>query len=318
MEYENRQLLLRVDYVSMAFKAVSVLRDIFFEIYDTFQAGSPVPRGQVVAVLGRSGAGKTQLFRCIAGLQVPTNGAVFLDDQAEPVFEGQVGVVAQDYPLIETRTVMGNLVRAFLVSHKRTGFLGRVSRAFQLSWGREKSKRTGFGHVVGFFVALSGSFHGFVGDEEAESLAMGYLDRFGLTSLVDHYPSKISGGQRQRIAIIQQMMCSKHFLLMDEPFSGLDIVAKNAARDLVIEMAAQDELNTIILTTHDVRTACAAADRVIVIGRDRDDKGEFIPGSRIMADFDLKALDLCWIPGITKTPKFLALVEEIEGMLENI
>jgi NitT/TauT family transport system ATP-binding protein len=280
MYYENRELLLKVD-LSLAFKGTPILKGVQFEIYDTVEPGGSIPRGQVVAVLGPSGVGKTQLFRCIAGLQIPTEGAVWVNSDPEPVKEGEVGVVAQDYPLIETRTVMGNLTRAFHVA-KKSGIVD------------------------------------FTGDNGAEKIATDYLKRFGLIGLTKHYPCQLSGGQRQRVAIIQQMMSSKHFLLMDEPFSGLDIIAKDSACSLIAEVAAADELNTIIITTHDIRTALASADRVILLGRDRDELGQIIPGARVMADLDLKVNDLCWIPGITRTEKFLAFVAEVERMFHDL
>lgn len=242
----------------------------------------------MVAILGPSGVGKTQLFRCIAGLQVPTDGAVFINGDKEPVQQGEVGVVAQDYPLLETRTVLGNLTRAIEVSRKcKTDIFQR----FLNSFGEDVS---------------------------AKKLSMEYLTRFGLTELVDHYPCQLSGGQRQRVAIIQQMLCSKHFLLMDEPFSGLDIIAKDKAIDIISQMSTADELNTIIITTHDIRSACAVADRVILLGHERDGYGNKIPGARILADIDLKALDLCWIPGITTTTRFMEFVAEIERQFHEL
>jgi ABC-type nitrate/sulfonate/bicarbonate transport system ATPase subunit len=285
MEYQLGKLLLKAD-LSLSFKGKSILRGIGFEVYDTIQVGAV--RGQVVAILGPSGIGKTQLFRCIAGLQIPTEGAVYVNDDQGPVEEGEVGVVAQDYPLLETRTVLGNLVRAVQISRKiETKFFGRVIK-----------------------LPVKG--------EEARRLSMEYLERFGLAAAAQQYPCQLSGGQRQRVAIIQQMLCSKHFLLMDEPFSGLDIIAKDKAIKLITQMASADELNTIIITTHDIRSACAAADRVILLGHERDQDGNIIPGARVLADLDLKAADLCWIPGITTTPKFLEFVAEVERQFHEL
>ncbi|MEQ1561203.1 MAG: ATP-binding cassette domain-containing protein [Nitrospira sp.] len=267
MKSEFGELLVRVDDLSLSFGRTSVLKGVSFEIFDT------IGHGQVLAILGKSGVGKTQLFRCMAGLQVPTNGGVYIDGLSRTVLEGEVGVVAQHYPLINTRTVIGNLIRA----HQVTGGNGGV--------------------------------------KEAQRIAMEYLAHFGLQSIANHLPTEISGGQRQRVAIVQQMMCSRHYLIMDEPFSGLDIVAKDDACALIADMAALDELNTIVLTTHDVKTACAVADRVIVLGRDRDEKGEIVPGARVMCDYDLKMMDLCWHPDITKTSQFKQFVESVEDQI---
>ncbi len=264
---EFGELLVSVKDLSLSFQKTQVLKGISFDIYNT------IGHGQIVALLGRSGVGKTQLFRCVAGLQVPTSGGVYIDGESQPVEEGQVGVVAQDYPLIESRTVMGNLIRAFTVSKIKAS------------------------------------------EKEARSVAMEYLQHFGLEALVSHYPREISGGQRQRVAIIQQMMCSRHYLIMDEPFSGLDVVSKDDACELIFNMANQHELNTIILTTHDVRTACAVADRVIVLGRDRDEEGNLISGAHIFHDYDLKGMSLCWELGIHTTPRFREFTDMVESQI---
>ena len=63
---------------------------------------------------------------------------------------------------------------------------------------------------------------------------------------------QLSGGQRQRVAIAQQFMCSEHFLLMDEPFSGLDLIAVDKVSKMIREVANSDELNTVIVVTHDI------------------------------------------------------------------
>ncbi len=296
MKVEFRELLLKVS-VSLSFRQDWILKGVEFKIYNTVEQSTGIPRGQVVALLGPSGVGKTQLFRCIAGLQVPTEGAVWVNDDVEPVQEGEVGVVAQDYPLMETRTVMGNLVRAFQIAKRRS-----CPKSFGI-----------VGHSGAFLRSIVTSVkEAFVDNKEAKAVAMNFLKRFNLIGLTNHYPCQLSGGQRQRVAIIQQMMSSKHFLLMDEPFSGLDIIAKDAVCNLVAEVAGADELNTIIITTHDIRTALASADRVILLGRDRDAQGQIIPGARVIADYDLNEMDLCWIPGVTRTDKFLTFVALVE------
>jgi ABC-type nitrate/sulfonate/bicarbonate transport system ATPase subunit len=93
------------------------------------------------------------------------------------------------------------------------------------------------------------------------------------------YPAQISGGQRQRIAIAQQLLCSEHFLLMDEPFSGLDLVMEAKVCELINEIACLDELNPIIVVTHDVTAAATVADHLWLMGRDRGASGNIIPGA---------------------------------------
>src|SRR5207237_4762769 len=112
-----------------------------------------------------------------------------------------------------------------------------------------------------------------------------YLRRLDMVDQAQLYPAQISGGQRQRIAIAQQLLCSEHFLLMDEPFSGLDVVMEAKVCELINEIACLDELNTIIVVTHDVTAAATVADHLWLMGRDRDPGGNFIPRARIQETY---------------------------------
>jgi ABC-type nitrate/sulfonate/bicarbonate transport system ATPase subunit len=141
--------------------------------------------------------------------------------------------------------------------------------------------------------------------------AMGFLRRFKLEDRSGLYPSQLSGGQRQRVAIAQQFMCSEHFLLMDEPFSGLDPIAVDAVSSLIQEVANLHELNTIVVVTHDIPAAIEVADMLVVMGRDRDEHGKVIPGARIKAVYNLVERGLAYRKGINTTPEFMDLMREI-------
>jgi polar amino acid transport system ATP-binding protein/sulfate transport system ATP-binding protein len=91
-------------------------------------------------------------------------------------------------------------------------------------------------------------------------------------------PVSAVGGQRQRVAIAQQFMCSEHFLLMDEPFSGLDLNAVDRVSAFITEMARSDEHKTFIVVTHDVDAALEVSDTIWLLGRDRDAQDRIIPG----------------------------------------
>ncbi len=153
---------------------------------------------------------------------------------------------------------------------------------------------------------LSGLSHA-----DARAKALGFLKRFKLEDAAGKYPAQLSGGQRQRVAIAQQFMCSEHFLLMDEPFSGLDMVQVENVVDLIGEVAAADELNTIVVVTHDITAALEVADTIWLLGRDRDSRGGVIPGARVQASYNLMERGLAWRKGISATPEFLALRQEI-------
>lgn len=159
---------------------------------------------------------------------------------------------------------------------------------------------------------------GGLGGTELRDRAQSLLTRFGMTDHGAKYPAQLSGGQRQRVAIAQQFMCGEHFLLMDEPFSGLDMLASQRVSSFIQEMAQSDELKTFILVTHDIAAALQVADSVVLLGRDRDAAGNAIPGARIQASYNLVERDLCWRDGITTTPEFLKLLQEIREIFPRL
>ncbi len=146
---------------------------------------------------------------------------------------------------------------------------------------------------------------------EARERAFHMLERFKMVDKADLYPAQLSGGQRQRVAIAQQMLCDGHFLLMDEPFSGLDIIMKAEVAKLINEIATTDEENTIIVVTHDVTEAASIADTLWLMGRDRDDEGGIIPGARIQQEYDLKQLGLAWHPELNRSVEFLEFISMV-------
>lgn len=264
--YSLGQTLLRIENVCLAYDGRPVLKNVNAEVRDIVVPGRV--QGQVVGVLGPSGCGKTTLFRIIAGLNPPTSGRVTVNGFDRPVQAGEVGVVAQSYPLFEHRTVLGNMM------------LG----------AKQKEKNS----------------------QAAREKVMALLNEFGLADKFNLYPAQLSGGQRQRCAIIQQILCSEHFLLMDEPFSGLDLLMLEKTCELITKVADMDNLNTIIVVTHDVTAACSVADHLWLMGRDSDSNGNKIPGSRIVKEYNLIERDLCWKPGIITTAPFTDFVREVK------
>ncbi len=272
MACEHRNTILKATNVSLALGGKPILRDLNLEIHDLYRPGYVT--GQVVGLLGPSGIGKTRLFRILSGIDSPDTGSVLIGEKCEPVRRGMVGVVAQNYPLFEHRTVFGNLVLA----------------------------------------ARHAGLHG----EAAIEKAAASLKRFDIEDRARVYPCQLSGGQRQRVAIAQQFLCSEHFLLMDEPFSGLDLIAVQNVSRMIAEVANSDELNTIIVVTHDIVAAMAVADTIWLLGRDRDDHGHIIPGARVKATYDLAERGLAWREGITETKEFMELVREIRAVFPSL
>jgi ABC-type nitrate/sulfonate/bicarbonate transport system ATPase subunit len=98
---------------------------------------------------------------------------------------------------------------------------------------------------------------------------------------------------------------------MDEPFSGLDLIMLEKTCELIAKVADMDDLNTIIVVTHDVTAACSVADHLWLMGRPR--RGwKVLPGSRIVKQYNLIDKDLCWQPGIITTARFTDFVREVK------
>src|SRR5579871_3070709 len=106
--YSYGKTLLKVEDVSLEYDGRPILKHVNAEVRDILRPGQI--QGQVVGFLGPSGIGKTQLFRIIAGLNKPTSGRVSINGSDRAVQAGEVGVVAQNYPLFEHRTVLSNLL----------------------------------------------------------------------------------------------------------------------------------------------------------------------------------------------------------------
>ena len=88
--------------------------------------------------------------------------------------------------------------------------------------------------------------------------------------------------------------------------------------ELIAKVANMDELNTIIVVTHDVTSACSVADHIWLMGRESDAQGNKIPGSRIIKEFNLIDRNLCWHPGITTRPEFVEFVREVKEEFRNL
>ena len=231
-------------------------------------------QGQVVCLLGPSGIGKSQLFRCIAGLQRPTSGSVRLNGQQHEVQPGEVGVVAQNYPLFNHRTAWGNLM---LAARRH---------------GRD--------------------------EHTAADACLALLEKFDLVDSAKCHPMMLSGGQRQRVAIAQQLLCSSHFLLMDEPFSGLDPLAKSRVCETLIDVSTTHELNTIIVVTHDIESAIRISDTLWLLGRNRDASGQPCGGAAIQETYDLAGMGLAWDPDIESRPQFRELAAALKARFATL
>jgi polar amino acid transport system ATP-binding protein/sulfate transport system ATP-binding protein/NitT/TauT family transport system ATP-binding protein len=222
-------------------------------------------QGQVVSLIGRSGIGKTQLFKILSGLQKPSSGAVKINNH-QTVKPGDMGVIFQNYYLFEWRTVYQSL----LLAAKQNSILK----------GKEKEMIDHYAH------------------------------EFAIKDELQKYPQQLSGGQRQRASIIQQLLKGSDFLLLDEPFSGLDVCVLDKVVSLLLQVSTSDELKTLIIVSHDITTSVAISDTVLIMG---NEPGK--PGATIKKEIDLIERDLAWQRDIKKEKAFIETVEEIKDCL---
>jgi NitT/TauT family transport system ATP-binding protein len=265
--FELKERLITIENVSVSYGGKTILKNVNATINDIIRPD--MSQGQIVALLGPSGIGKSTLFKVLSGLITPDTGRVFVGKEQKPVRAGDVGVVAQNYPLLNHRSVYNNLAFA----------------------GARAGKS----------------------DADIKTQVFKYLVEFDLFDHKDKFPTQLSGGQRQRVAIAQQLMCSEHYLIMDEPFSGLDVVALAKVRTLLLAAANINEENTFIVVTHDVTSAVSIADTIWLMGRDRDAQGNVIPGARIMDTINLIDMDICWHNDPTMTVQAPNLIHDIKA-----
>ncbi|NIG52016.1 ABC transporter ATP-binding protein [Chitinophaga sp. Cy-1792] len=264
--YTKNESLLCANNIGLQYGEKVILRDINFCIKDIHRPD--MQQGQVVSLIGRSGIGKTQLFKILAGLNKPTSGEILIDVDQHPVVAGEVGIVPQNYILFNHRTIYQNLK------------IGLDNGTVKLT------------------------------DAEKKMVIQDYAHTFQLTEHLEKYPAQLSGGQRQRVSIIQQVLTGNKFILLDEPFSGLDMVMINKVIQLLLKVSTIQETNTLILVSHDIVNAAAISDTVWVLGTTPEKEG-----ATIIKEYDLCAMGLAWQPEIRKEPEFHSLVHDIQDLL---
>jgi polar amino acid transport system ATP-binding protein/sulfate transport system ATP-binding protein/NitT/TauT family transport system ATP-binding protein len=137
-----------------------------------------------------------------------------------------------------------------------------------------------------------------------------YTQQFDIGDVLHRYPAQLSGGQQQRVSIIQQLLKGSDFLLLDEPFSGLDVCVLDRVVELLVQVSLSDELKTLIIVSHDISTAVAISDTVLVLGRQAG-----LEGSTIVREIDLIERGLAWQTEVRGEKAFAETVREIKGCL---
>lgn len=214
--------ILKVEGLSKAFREVMALDDVTFE----FSRG-------ILSFLGPSGCGKTTLLRCIAGLEVPDEGTVYIDNRVQtsisqgvlvPPYSREIGFVFQNYALWPHMTVYNNV-------------------AFGLKLRK-------------------------VPEVEVRRKVEAALELVGLQSLERRYPSQLSGGQQQRVALARSLALEPRLILLDEPLSNLDAKLREEMRVEIKKLIKKVGISALYVT-HDQEEAFVISDTVIVMERGR-------------------------------------------------
>ena len=185
--------------------------------------------GELFVIMGLSGSGKSTVLRCIAQLQRPSSGEVWLDDanlaampeaQLMDIRRHRMGMVFQNFGLVPHFTALQNI-------------------AFPLKVRGESP-------------------------EQCAAKANDMLDLVGLHGRGGAYPSELSGGQQQRVGIARSLAVDPEVWLLDEPFSALDPLIRKQLQDELLELQARLQ-KTILFVTHDFSEAVRLADRIAIM-----------------------------------------------------
>ena len=194
-----------------------VLRGVDLEVYP----------GQIVALIGSSGSGKSTMLRCLNLVEELGDGQIWLDGDEisrpginEDEVRANVGLVFQSYNLFAHLSILENVKLALKVVQKKS-------------------------------------------DKEATEIALGWLDRIGLADKANQFPDKLSGGQQQRTAIVRAVALNPKLLLLDEVTSALDPELSGEVLELIRDLKTSG--TTIVMATHELGFAREVADWVIFL-----------------------------------------------------
>ena len=218
--------MIRISNLSKSFSGQMVLNNLSLEIQ----------KGEVVALIGSSGAGKSTFLRSLNYLEQPDSGTIAIDDftvdfskisnEEILTLRRKLAMVFQQFNLFNRRTALDNVKEGLLVVKKFS-------------------------------------------DQEATNLAKEELAKVGLSDRENHYPRHLSGGQKQRVALARALAMKPDVLLLDEPTSALDPELVGEVEKSIADAAKAGQ--TMILVSHDMSFVSQVADKVLFL-----DKGHII------------------------------------------
>lgn len=210
--------MLEVKKLKKSFGANQILKGIDFK----------VDKGEVVAVLGSSGSGKTTMLRCISFLEHADGGEIIFDE-----FDYDMMRITKK-EIHEIRMHMGFVFQSFNLFANKTA-LQNVMTGLTIARKMPKS--------------------------EAEEIAHEMLCKVGMEDRAYYYPAQLSGGQQQRVAIARAIATNPRVVLFDEPTSALDPELTGEVLDVMKKLA--DDGTTMVVVTHEMQFAQDVADKVV-------------------------------------------------------
>ncbi len=209
--------------------SASHLRKCYGQKEVVHEVSLSMSEGEIVGLLGPNGAGKTTSFYMITGIIKPTAGEVHLDD-----------LEISGWPLYRRARV-------------GISYLPQESSVFRSLTVRQNLQ------IILEHTGLSRS--------EQKKRAQELMDEFGLTRLERSYASYLSGGERRRLEIARCLIRSPHFVLLDEPFAGIDPLAVNDIQSLIRDLKTKGI--GVLISDHNVRETLSICDRVYLMREGR-------------------------------------------------
>ena len=244
-DMENIDIILELKNVTKSYAGTKVVDNISFQ----------VKRGEIFAIMGASGCGKTTTLRSIAGFERIDSGEVIIDGKVAASKDihilpekRNIGMVFQEYALFPHLTVRENIAFG----------LKKVDENLDTS--------------------------------QQETIVQEMLELVGLQTYEDRYPHQLSGGQQQRVALARALAPSPVVVLLDEPFSNLDSDLRTRMRNDVLTILQKTKA-TAVLVTHDQEEAFSIADRIAVLNAGRmeqigtPEEIYHTPSTRFVANF---------------------------------
>lgn len=214
-------MVLEVKNITKRFKKQVAVKDLSFSLAE----------GEILALIGKSGAGKTTALRCVCGLEQVDEGSIIID--GDPLYED--GQIVEPSQVKKVRQKVGMVFQSFnLFPHMSV--LQNIIEAPVRVFGMKKA--------------------------DATAKAMEFLEKLDLAEKANAYPFELSGGQKQRVAIARACVLEPKVICFDEPTSALDPQLSEEIAKVIKDLAKERNLSVLIIT-HDMNFARKSSDRVI-------------------------------------------------------